>query len=76
MDGEEGSPDGMDDEDPIEIQAPPTGIHKKIPTPEQRDNYVGVSIMLPRGETMLVARSLRENETLRVILLEGRIQIR
>ena len=51
MDGEEGSPDGMDDEDPFEIQAPSTGIDKGIPTPEQGENYVGVSIMLPWGET-------------------------
>lgn len=51
MDGEEGSPDGMDDEDPFGIQAPSTGIDKEVPTPEQGDNYVGVSIMLPRGES-------------------------
>ena len=50
MDGEEGSPDGMGDKDPFEIQAPSTGMDKGIPTPEQGDNYVGVSIMLPRGE--------------------------
>ena len=41
----------MDDKDPFEIQAPPTGINKGIPSPEQGDNYVGVSIMLPRGES-------------------------
>ena len=51
MDGEEGSPDGMDDEDPFKIQAPATGIDREVPTPEQGDNYVGVSIMLPRGNS-------------------------
>ena len=51
MDGEEGYPDGMDDADHFKIQATSTGIDNGIPTPEQGDNYVGVSIILPRGET-------------------------
>ena len=46
MDGEEGSPDGMKNEDPLKVQVPSTGIDREIPTLEQGDNYVGVSIML------------------------------
>ena len=50
MDDEEGSPDGMNNKDPFKIQASSTGVDRDIPTPEQGDKFVGVSIMLPRGE--------------------------
>ncbi len=43
----EGSPDGMDDEDPWVI----SGIDAETPTPEDGDNYLGASILLPRGSS-------------------------
>ncbi len=46
-DGEEGSPDGMDDEVPVETG----GIDSKTPTPEIGDQYVGASVAIPRGST-------------------------
>ena len=42
---EEGSPDGMDDEDPFVV----TRISSESPTPESDDNYLGASIVIPRG---------------------------
>ena len=51
MDDKDESTDGMDDKDPLEILVPSTRIDREIPTPEQGDNYVGVSIILPRDET-------------------------
>ena len=38
----EGSPDGMDDEDPWVV----TRIDAEVPTPEAGDNYLGASILL------------------------------
>ena len=39
--------DGIDDEDPWEV----TGIDSKAPTSEANDNYLGASILLPRGSS-------------------------
>ena len=41
----EGSPDGMDNEDPWVI----AGTVDEVPTPEAGDNYLGASILLARG---------------------------
>jgi len=48
----EGSPDGMDDEDPWVI----TGTADETPTPETGDNYLGASILLARGPTSVRAK--------------------
>ena len=48
----EGSPDGMDDEDPWVV----TGIDAEVPTPEAGDNYLGASILLARGSTSARAK--------------------
>jgi len=48
--GEE--PDEMDDEDPWEV----TGVDSEVPTPEAGDQYLGASILLPRGTTNVRGR--------------------
>ncbi len=44
---DEGSSNGVDDEDPI----PSLGINVSLPTPEFGDNYVHASVMLPHGNS-------------------------
>ena len=45
---EEGTADGADDEDPIAS----LGVDEPLPTPEQGDNFLHASVMLPRGNSL------------------------
>ncbi len=42
----------MDDEDPWAV----TGVSQEVPTPDIQDQYLGASILLPRGSTNVCGR--------------------
>ncbi len=72
---EEGSADNAGDEDPT----PSLGVDVQLPTPEQGDNYIHASVMLPLGNSTAWGKVIackrnangnpigRANENLRLI---------